>query len=288
MERLYVCIAVVIILVSISEQSHPPPMFGYPEKEDSEISDQTRKVRDDVRDLLNEMDMMADNDETIQRGESIVCVVDGATYGVGQLIARKDCTLNCVCGSNGEQSCVPMCPSVKVECGPGEIDKVVYVQSFGGCTCPSTTCVTGEIVGRCTFVGGVKGTITLVGARNGPTRFTGRLSQLTPGKHAFHIHELGDVSDGCTSTGGHYNPFGTEHGQHVGDVVNIDADVNGNVEVDVKRENIQLSGPFSVIGRSITIHKGQDLLSPNADSDAVRVKDGKKRVGCCVIGLSNE
>lgn len=29
---------------------------------------------------------------------------------------------------------------------------------------------------------------------------------LSPGEHGFHIHEKGDLSNGCTSTGGHYNP----------------------------------------------------------------------------------
>lgn len=29
---------------------------------------------------------------------------------------------------------------------------------------------------------------------------------LTPGLHGFHIHEKGDLSNGCMSTGGHYNP----------------------------------------------------------------------------------
>lgn len=28
---------------------------------------------------------------------------------------------------------------------------------------------------------------------------------------AIHIHELGDLSNGCDSTGGHYNPFGVNH-----------------------------------------------------------------------------
>lgn len=29
---------------------------------------------------------------------------------------------------------------------------------------------------------------------------------LSPGPHGFHIHEKGDLSNGCMSTGTHYNP----------------------------------------------------------------------------------
>ena len=30
--------------------------------------------------------------------------------------------------------------------------------------------------------------------------------------HGFHVHETGDISGGCVSTGGHYNPAGVGHG----------------------------------------------------------------------------
>lgn len=56
---------------------------------------------------------------------------------------------------------------------------------------------------------------------------------ITPGLHGFHIHEKGDLSGGCKSAGGHYNPFGMTHGsreseeRHVGDLGNIEADENG-------------------------------------------------------------
>ncbi len=30
--------------------------------------------------------------------------------------------------------------------------------------------------------------------------------------HGFHVHEKGDMSSGCSSTGGHFNPYGMTHG----------------------------------------------------------------------------
>ena len=43
-------------------------------------------------------------------------------------------------------------------------------------------------------------------------RITGELFNLSPGLHGFHVHELGDLSDNCAGAGGHYNPFGRNHG----------------------------------------------------------------------------
>lgn len=50
---------------------------------------------------------------------------------------------------------------------------------------------------------------------NGEIKFTqinnvvlaeGEITGLTPGKHGFHVHEKGDLSNGCASTGTHFNP----------------------------------------------------------------------------------
>lgn len=36
---------------------------------------------------------------------------------------------------------------------------------------------------------------------SGPTTVTGNVSGLKPGLHGFHVHALGDTTNGCMSTG---------------------------------------------------------------------------------------
>lgn len=35
----------------------------------------------------------------------------------------------------------------------------------------------------------------------GPTTVEGEIKGLNPGKHGFHVHALGDTTNGCMSTG---------------------------------------------------------------------------------------
>ena len=80
--------------------------------------------------------------------------------------------------------------------------------------------------------------------------------------HAIHIHEYGDLTDGCKSLGGHYNPTQQKHFHsglgHVGDLFNnFQTDVKGNFIYCLKTTRFQLS---EILGRSIVIHKFTDDL----------------------------
>ncbi|XP_046545958.1 superoxide dismutase [Cu-Zn]-like [Haliotis rubra] len=108
--------------------------------------------------------------------------------------------------------------------------------------------------------------------------------------HGFHAHELGDLSNGCTSLGGHYNPFGRNHGdrtsteRHVGDFGNIQEAADGSVNTTIIDNVARLFGPNSLIGRSLVIHAGTDDLGRGGNAGSVASGNSGPRVGCCVIG----
>lgn len=53
----------------------------------------------------------------------------------------------------------------------------------------------------------VTGNIRIVqSVANGPVTITGTIYGLSEGRHGFHVHEKGDLSEGCLSTGAHFNP----------------------------------------------------------------------------------
>jgi Cu-Zn family superoxide dismutase len=110
---------------------------------------------------------------------------------------------------------------------------------------------------------GIKGVVKFE-EENDRTTITINVSGLTPGKHGFHVHEFGNLTKGCSSTGGHYNPFAMTHGgpidvhRHTGDLGNVEADSSGNVNIVKVDLYIKLTGEFSVIGRGVVLHHDYD------------------------------
>ncbi len=123
----------------------------------------------------------------------------------------------------------------------------------------------------------------------GSMMITGEITGLTPGEHAFHVHEFGDCSsDDGMSTGGHFNPDKKPHAgphdaeRHVGDLGNITADSEGKVTLNIKDDMIRLSGPHSVVGRALVVHAGIDDLKSQPAGNA------GARIACGVIGVAKQ
>ena len=134
--------------------------------------------------------------------------------------------------------------------------------------------------------GDVQGAVKFKQKPGQPTIIQGIIKGLKPGKHGFHIHEFGDLSDGCASAGGHYNPEGVDHGSlekgHVGDLGNIIADKSGTSRFQIKAERVDLS---DVVGRAIVVHADEDDLGKGGDEESLKTGNAGDRLGCGVIRL---
>ncbi|KAG1203716.1 hypothetical protein G6F35_012051 [Rhizopus arrhizus] len=98
-----------------------------------------------------------------------------------------------------------------------------------------------------------------------PTKIHINITGLAPGSHGIHIHQFGDLSQGCMSTGAHYNPFNKTHGgpdakvRHVGDFGNIISEsATGFAILDLTSDLVKLSEYTSIIGRAVVVHSGED------------------------------
>jgi Cu-Zn family superoxide dismutase len=111
------------------------------------------------------------------------------------------------------------------------------------------------------------------------------ITGLTPGKHAFHIHEFGDCSAAdASSAGGHFNPMKKPHGapdnpeRHEGDMGNLEADSTGKAHLELKDSMLKLSGENSILGRGVIVHeKVDDWSQPTGNAGG--------RQACGVIGV---
>uniref|UniRef100_A0A1A8P5K6 Superoxide dismutase [Cu-Zn] n=1 Tax=Nothobranchius pienaari TaxID=704102 RepID=A0A1A8P5K6_9TELE len=106
-----------------------------------------------------------------------------------------------------------------------------------------------------------------------------------PQPRAVHIHQYGDLSQGCDSTGGHYNPNGVNHPNHPGDFGNF-VPQQGKVS-DQRESEATLFGGLSVIGRAVVVHEGIDDLGLGGDTGSLMHGNAGPRLACCVIGMSS-
>ena len=101
---------------------------------------------------------------------------------------------------------------------------------------------------------------------------------------AVHIHQYGDLSYGCNSTGDHYNPKYVNHPNHPGDFGNFVAK-DGKINTLFESEATLFKG-LSVIGRAVVIHEKKDDLGRGGDDGSLLHGNAGRRLACCIIGIS--
>ena len=126
------------------------------------------------------------------------------------------------------------------------------------------------------------------------THVTADFTGLTPNHlHGFHIHVYGNLLQGCTTAGPHYNPYGQTHGgpdekiRHVGDLGNVQSNEDGVGRFDLMDSQVTLFGPFSVVGRSCVIHRDTDDLGKGGNDASKLNGNAGARIACGVIGHVN-
>jgi Cu-Zn family superoxide dismutase len=112
--------------------------------------------------------------------------------------------------------------------------------------------------------------------------------------HGFHVHALGNLSEGCLSAGGHFNPSGSPHGspkdgpalRHVGDLGNVTADAKG--EIDERFEDsiisIIVGDENDITGRAVVLHADIDDLGQGGFPDSKTTGHAGARIACGVVG----
>ncbi len=142
---------------------------------------------------------------------------------------------------------------------------------------------TGQAMGTVSFTQGAS--VVLVAAE---------VRGLTPGGHAFVIHETGACAPDFAAAGDHFNPENAEHGiihpnwergqsggGHGGDLPNIYAGTDGLARADFFTDGVTLDvGPrhsvFDADGSAIIVHEKPDAYLPQES-------DTGNRVACGVI-----
>jgi Cu-Zn family superoxide dismutase len=124
----------------------------------------------------------------------------------------------------------------------------------------------------------------------------GEVSGLTPGFHGFHVHGVGQCVAPFTSAGGHYNPGGTGHGAHAGDMPSLLVLADGTAQAQFASDRFAIDDLFDADGSAIIVHAAPDNFANiptryqsttegvfGPDSATLATGDAGARVACGVV-----
>ena len=131
------------------------------------------------------------------------------------------------------------------------------------------------------------GTAKITSSGNG-VKIAVKVSQLTPGEHGIHIHNVGKCeAPAFTSAGGHFNPTSAHHGAnntqdphpHLGDLQNLNVNKSGKASATFTISGVTLGDESNSLfhegGTAIVIHaKPDDLKSDPSGNSGDRIACG--------------
>ncbi|XP_043673369.1 superoxide dismutase [Cu-Zn]-like [Vespula pensylvanica] len=138
---------------------------------------------------------------------------------------------------------------------------------------------------------GPRGSLTLEQQVDG-VKINGTITGLSPGIHGFHVHEKGDLREGCDSAGPHFNPYMVNHGapndplRHVGDLGNIEVGPDGVAQINGMDHYLSLVGVRGAIGRALVIHAKPDDFGRGGTEESIKTGSAGARLACGIIGFS--
>lgn len=143
---------------------------------------------------------------------------------------------------------------------------------------------------------GITGTVRFTqNAPHGKVKVEYEIKGMSPGEHGFHIHQYGDMTEGCASACAHFNPTGAVHGgphspsghRHAGDLGNV-VSRKGLAKGSLSVSGISLDprSRLSIIGRCVVLHQDRDDLGKGGDAESLKTGNAGARIACGVIGLA--
>ncbi|XP_069746208.1 superoxide dismutase [Cu-Zn]-like [Narcine bancroftii] len=140
----------------------------------------------------------------------------------------------------------------------------------------------------------VRGIVTFEWDETEEVVIKGTIEGLKPGKHGLYILTLGNISNGYSSSGMHYNPCEKKHGgpqddeRHVGDLGNIEAGDDGVAKFEMHDRLIRLAGNYSIIGRTLVVTENEDDLGKGENEGSITGGNAGKGVAWGIIGIANK
>lgn len=163
-------------------------------------------------------------------------------------------------------------PITKVQEAIRSTGKVAVLKGFGSSEVPGIAAAVSEIFGN----SGIIGVVRFTQAADGACVIDGVIDGLKQGQnHRLRIHELGDLSNGCQSTGDVYDPHPTTSDRRgprrYGSLGEIDVDDGGR---SVFRRTNDIVKVWDIIGRSLVVCSESPSKSHGGIEDCSRLACG--------------